>query len=59
MENQNRALAHLLPSIGSINSLCALNINPLRQIYNAENGNEEYTKMMTTMLEGVKILETM
>jgi GGDEF domain-containing protein len=58
MENQHRALAHLLSLIGSINSL-ALNNNLLRQIYNAENGNEDNTKMMLTMLAQTKILETM
>jgi hypothetical protein len=58
MESHHLALAHLLPLIGSINSLYTVNINPVQHIYNADNCNKEYAKMMSTVLAQAKILET-
>jgi hypothetical protein len=64
MKNQHAVLSQLSPLIGSINSLKTLYNNPFDNIYNnghknGSNDDDDYAKMIATMLEKARILETL
>jgi hypothetical protein len=64
MENQHAVLSQLAPLIGSINSLKTLYNNPFGNIYDngnkkGSNDDDEYAKMVATMLAKARVLETL
>jgi hypothetical protein len=58
MGNQRAVMSQLAPLIGSINSLKTLYNNPLGNIYDNRH-DDEYAKMMATMLTKARVLETL